>query len=170
MLYRELRPISSKHLNKIINVIINKYNVTVCNTKVLDLFCGIGTFGIYCLQKLRVEYVIFIDKKWKYLEKISTYLTHKDITSFKCIKCDCVKLRLYNIHFNIIMIDPPYAYQLISQMLCIIYKLNICVNNTIIICRKHKKEKIILPQNMYIDYEQYEANSSIIYILMYLRN
>ena len=164
MFYKELRPISYKHLNKILNVLLNKYCIDMRNTSVLDLFCGIGTFGIHCFKKKQVQYVVFVDKSGANINKVVAHLRHCGITAFKCIKSDCLKLSLHNMQFNIIMVDPPYRYNLISKSLNMLYRLKIYTHNTIIICRKYIYEQVVLPPTMYIDYEQQEKSSTIIYI------
>ena len=164
MFYKELRPISIKHLNKIINVLLHKYHVNMSTVNILDLFCGIGTFGIHCLKKMQARYVIFVDIKQTNINKIISHLQHRGITEFKCIKSDCFKLSLYNMQFHIIMVDPPYKRMFVTKALKVLHKLQLYTHNTIIICRKYIHEQVTMPTSMYIDYEQQESTSTIIYV------
>ena len=59
---RKTRPLKDLTKESIFNILkhSNKFEINLLNSTVLDLFCGVGSFGIECLSR-GVKKVIFIE-------------------------------------------------------------------------------------------------------------
>ena len=57
----ETRPLKDLTKESIFNIInhSNKFNINLTNSNVLDLFSGVGSFGIECLSRGAVEVIFF---------------------------------------------------------------------------------------------------------------
>ena len=71
----ETRPLKDLTKESIFNIInhSNKFNINLTNSNVLDLFSGVGSFGIECLSR-GVKKVIFVEKYHKVLPVLKIYL------------------------------------------------------------------------------------------------
>ena len=60
------RPLKDNVRENIFNILLhsNKFKIEIENSNVLDLYCGIGSFGIECLSR-GAEQVTFIDQDLK---------------------------------------------------------------------------------------------------------
>jgi len=78
---RETRPLKDLTKESIFNIInhSNKFSVKVKQAQVLDLFSGVGSFGIECLSQ-GAEHITFIEK----YNKVLTVLK-KNLKSLKTI-------------------------------------------------------------------------------------
>tara|TARA_B100000787_G_scaffold169574_1_gene161177 strand:- start:1397 stop:1951 length:555 start_codon:yes stop_codon:yes gene_type:complete len=161
------RPLKDLVKESIFNIIkhSNLFNVNIENSSVLDLFSGVGSFGLECLSRgaasidFYENYSGVLDilekniKNFKYEEK--TTIVKKDIF-FNNI------LSPVNKKFEIIFIDPPFKKK-IESLLEIIKNLNLLKKNGIIIIHRHKKETEKLPENLNILETKYYGNSKIIF-------
>ncbi len=102
---------------------------------VLDLFAGSGSLGIEALS-MGAKECIFVDHN-KIVYDILSKNT-KDIDGSRIIKSDykdaLIKLRDENKKFDLILLDPPYALNLINDCLDKIYEYKLLSNNGIIVC------------------------------------
>lgn len=105
------------------------------NSIVLDLFAGSGSLGIEALS-MGSSKCIFVDHN-KIVYDILSKNT-KDIEGARIIKSDykeaLIKLKEENIKFDIILLDPPYALNLINDCLDKIYEYNLLSDKGIIVC------------------------------------
>ena len=62
----------------IFNILIhsNKFNINLKSANILDLFSGVGSFGIECLSR-GANYVIFAEKYIKKTQKINVKISNK---------------------------------------------------------------------------------------------
>ena len=79
---RKTRPLKDLTKESIFNIIkhSNKFEINLSNSKILDLFCGVGSFGIECLSR-GVKKVIFIENYKGVLP-----LLKKNLISLKSVK------------------------------------------------------------------------------------
>ena len=65
---KNTRPLKDLTKESIFNIInhSNKFNINLTNSNVLDLFSGVGSFGIECLSR-GVKKVTFVEKYHKVL-------------------------------------------------------------------------------------------------------
>ena len=139
------RPLKDLTKESIFNIIrhSNKFKIDFTNSYILDLFSGVGSFGIECLSR-GVKKVVFIEnysgvlpllkKNLFSLEKIQNYeIIEKNIYN------ENIFLKLDN-KFDIIFLDPPYKDKNLENLLNKIKDQNILNKNGIIVLHRHKNE------------------------------
>ena len=146
------RPLKDLTKESIFNIIehSNKFRVQIIGSNVLDLFSGVGSFGIECLSR-GANKVIFAENYQSVLSILKKNLINlKSTNNYKIIKDDIYKentLLIINESFDIIFLDPPYKDKNLGRIFEAIQKGNILKKNGIIILHRHKKEKDLLPIN-----------------------
>ena len=163
------RPLKDLTKESIFNIIkhSNKLKVNLSNSNVLDLFSGVGSFGVECLSR-DAKKVVFVEnysgvlpilkKNLKNLQSIENYMIiEKDIYNSD------IFLELED-KFDIIFLDPPYRNKNLDKVLVDIDKQKILKKNGIIIVHRHKNEKDALPKNFEIIDEKKYGISKIIFL------
>ena len=132
------RPLRDMVKESIFNVLIhsNKFKVKVENSKILDLFSGVGSFGIEALSRSAKE-ITFVENYSKVIG-----ILEKNINNFglydrcKILKFDIFEEYFYqrlNTEFNIIFIDAPFKERNINFVIKNIKKNNLLDKTGIII-------------------------------------
>ena len=107
------RPLKDLTKESIFNIInhSNKFKVNIKNSKILDLFSGVGSFGIECLSS-GARFVTFIENYRLVLPILKKNLDNLRINEkYEIITEDIFKnLDFFNNKnkFDIIFLDPPY--------------------------------------------------------------
>lgn len=136
-----VRPVTSKVKNAIFSIIIGK---DIEKKKVLDLFSGLGNFGIECLRRGSDE-VFFVEINRNYCEKIKNKL-HKEgfENKGKVITGDARKwvniIAKNGEKFDLVFIDAPYGTGLGRKILEKKEILKILKTNSLIILREFWRE------------------------------
>jgi len=163
------RPLKDLTKESIFNIIkhSNKLKINLLNSNVLDLFSGVGSFGIECLSR-DAKKVVFVEnysgvlpilkKNLKNLQSIENYMIiEKDIYNSD------IFLKLED-KFDIIFVDPPYRNKNLDKVLIDIDEQKILKKNGIIIVHRHKNEPDSLPKNFEIIDEKKYGISKIIFL------
>ena len=109
-LTRPLKDLTKESIFNIINH-SNKFEINLKNSNVLDLFSGVGSFGIECLSR-GVKKVVFVERYNAVLP-----ILKKNLQSLKLIEnYEILEKDIYNIgflksldkKFDIVFMDPPY--------------------------------------------------------------
>ena len=163
------RPLKDLTKESIFNIIkhSNKLKVNLSNSNVLDLFSGVGSFGIECLSR-DAKKVVFVEnysgvlpilkKNLKNLQSIENYMIiEKDIYNSD------IFLKLED-KFDIIFLDPPYRNKNLDKVLIDIDEQKILKKNGIIIVHRHKNEQDNLPKKFETIYEKKYGISKIIFL------
>ena len=146
------RPLKDLTKESIFNIIehSNKFKVQIIGSNVLDLFSGVGSFGIECLSR-GANKVIFAENYQSVLSILKKNLINlKSTNNYRIIEDDIYKentLLIINESFDIIFLDPPYKDKNLEKIFGAIQKGNILKKNGIIILHQHKKAKELLPIN-----------------------
>ena len=117
----ETRPLKDLTKESIFNIInhSNKFNINLTNSNVLDLFSGVGSFGIECLSR-GVKKVIFVEKYHKVLPVLKKNLFNlKLIKNYEIIDKDIYSENLFlsfKEEFDIIFLDPPFKDKNLSTI------------------------------------------------------
>ena len=162
------RPLKDLTKESIFNIIVhsNKFNVKLKNSNVLDLFSGVGSFGLECLSRgsLNVTFVENYSNVLPILKKniLNLVYQHNSIIIEKNIN-DNLNLQIFKKKFDIIFIDPPYKEKKIIDLLIEIIEFNILSDSGVVIMHRHKKEKDKLPEKFNIIEEKNYGVSKIIF-------
>ena len=162
------RPLKDLTKESIFNIIIhsNKINVKLENSSVLDLFSGIGSFGLECLSRGSAN-ITFVENYKNVLpilkKNISNLDYQENTTVIEKNILDQLNYKAFDDKFNIIFIDPPYKEQNLSKIILDINDANILKNDGIIIIHRHKKENDIYPRNFNIIEEKIYGISKVIF-------
>ena len=165
----QTRPLKDLTKESIFNIINHskKFKTDLSDSNVLDLFSGIGSFGIECLSR-GVKSVIFIEKYVGVLPVLKKNLANlKTANNYEIIEKDIYSENIFSNFenkFDIIFLDPPYKDKNYIKVLLKIKKTKILKKNGIIIIHRHKKEKDIFPSDIEIIEEKKYGISKIIFI------
>ena len=163
------RPLKDLTKESIFNIInhSNKFRINLENSMVLDLFSGVGSFGIECLSR-GVKNVIFIESYSKVLTILKkNLLSLKSIDNYKIIEKDIYDsntLSKLNTQFDIIFLDPPFKDKKLDNILINIKNEGILNKDGIIIVHIHKNEQDIFPINYQIIEKKKYGISKIIFL------
>ena len=166
---KQTRPLKDLTKESIFNIInhSNKFKINVSNAIVLDLFSGVGSFGLECLSR-GVNEVIFVENYLGVLPILKKNLGNlKTIENYNIIEEDIFNENfLSNLKksFDIIFLDPPYKIKNISELLNKIQIFKLLNKNGIIILHRHKDEEDNLPTNFKILEKKKYGISKIMFI------
>jgi len=166
---KKTRPLKDLTKESIFNIIrhSNKFKVNFSNSYVLDLFSGVGSFGIECLSR-GVKKVTFIENYQGVIPLLKKNLLGlKTIQNYEIIEKDIYNENIFlelNNEFNIIFLDPPYKDKNLEKLLNEIKDQNILNKNGIIVLHRHKNETDHLPPNFQIIEQKVYGISKIIFL------
>ena len=149
------RPLKDLTKESIFNIIShsNKININLKNSNVLDLFSGVGSFGIECLSR-GARYVTFVENYNGVLNILKKNLINlKDVDNYEIIEKDINNNSFFSeisSSYDIIFLDPPYKDKNLSTILKSIIANKNLGENGVIIIHRHKKEDDLLPDNLNI--------------------
>ncbi len=141
---KKTRPLKDIAKESIFNILTHAsyINFDLKNSQVLDLFSGIGSFGLECIS--RGSKLVFFLENYPPVLKIlkSNILNLKYENKSKVIDTDAFKINGNTFEvdqkFQIIFCDPPYKEKKIELLLEKIFEINILENNGIIIIHRKK--------------------------------
>ena len=149
------RPLKDLTKESIFNIIKHSklLNINIDNSNILDLFSGIGSFGLECLSR-GASSVTFLESYKDVLIVLKKNIeSMKQQNSSNIIEKDIFAdntLRVLSSKFDIIFMDPPYKEKKIKELLDTIIQLKLLKDNGIIIIHRHKKEEDIFPDKFNI--------------------
>ena len=138
------RPLKDIAKESIFNILTHSryINFDLKNSKVLDLFSGIGSFGLECISR-GSKFVFFFENYSPVLEILKNNISNlKCENKSKVINIDAFKIKK-NIFkedqkFQIIFCDPPYKEKKVELLMENIIKMDILDENGIIIIHRKK--------------------------------
>ncbi len=145
------RPLKDLTKESIFNIIIHskKFKINLENSIILDLFSGVGSFGIECLSR-NVKKVIFIENYNGVLPLLKRNLENLNLNEkFSVLEYDIYEGNIFSKlenKFDIIFLDPPYKDKNLDRLLIEINNHKILNKNGIIILHRHKNEQDIIPK------------------------
>tara|TARA_B100000795_G_scaffold191248_1_gene145773 strand:- start:2752 stop:3315 length:564 start_codon:yes stop_codon:yes gene_type:complete len=165
---RNTRPLKDLTKESIFNIILhsNKFRIDIKDSKILDLFSGVGSFGLECLSRGSSS-LIFIENYKEVLPILKKNIFNLNYQNISLIvEKDIFKIfdfKIYNRKFDIIFLDPPYKEKKLTILLNRITESDILNKKGIIIIHRHKKEKEELPNNFNIIEEKTYGISRVIF-------
>jgi len=143
---KETRPLKDIARESIFNIIdhSNLFNIDIKNSHILDLFSGVGSFGLECLSRGALS-ATFFENYNKVLPVLKKNISHLDFANktkiFEENVLETSSINNLDKKFDIIFLDPPYKERKVSQLLERLIKSNLLDKNGIFIIHRHKKEK-----------------------------
>ena len=163
------RPLKDLTKESIFNIIkhSNKFKIDFSNSYILDLFSGVGSFGIECLSR-GAKKVFFIENYLGVLTILKKNLINlKSINNYEIIEKnihnDNVFLKLDK-KFDIIFLDPPYKDKNLENLLNEIKSQKLLNKNGIIILHRHKNELESYPSSFKLIEQRVYGISKIIFL------
>ena len=163
------RPLKDSVRENIFNIILhsNIIKTKIKNSNILDLYSGVGSFGIECLSR-GVKNVVFIENYNGVLPILKKNLINLKLSNnYNIIEQDIYDKNLFfkfDNKFDIIFLDPPYKNKNLENLLINIKNAKILDKNGIIIVHRHKNEKDIIPKNYEIVEQKKYGISKIIFL------
>ena len=162
------RPLKDLTKESIFNVIVhsNKLKVNIKNSFVLDLFSGVGSFGIECISR-EAKHVTFIENYRGVLPILKKNLLSLEVDQrYQVVEqsiLDGINLKNLINKFDIIFLDPPYKEKNLQKILDNISNEKLLNTNGIIIIHRHKKSEDQLSKNFKVIEEKKYGISKIIF-------
>ena len=163
------RPLKDLTKESIFNIINHskKFEINLENSNILDLFSGVGSFGIECLSR-GVKKVVFVENYSAVLPILKkNLLSLKSINNYEIFEKNIYENEIFlkiNKKFDIIFLDPPYKDKNLENLLINIHSSNILNEDGIIVIHRHKKEVDIIPKNFKILEKKCYGISKIIFL------
>ena len=165
---KQTRPLKDLTKESIFNIInhSNLININLKNSNVLDLFSGVGSFGLECLSR-GASTVTFFENYINAVKILKLNISSLNINK----KARIIEKNVYdegsldslNKKFEIIFIDPPFKEKKLNYLLKKIYKLKILEKNGLIIIHRHKKEEDKFPEEYKIVKEKIYGISKLFF-------
>ena len=166
---KNTRPLRDLVKESIFNLIehSNKFNNSIENSIVLDLFSGTGSFGLECFSR-GAKFITFVENYSVILNILKKNISNMDaISCSEVIENNCFKLfnerKKISKKFDIIFLDPPYKNKSINLLINLIIDQKILKKNGIILIHRHKKDDIEITSKLNIlDSRKYGISKIII--------
>ena len=162
------RPLKDLAKESIFNILKHSklLNIELESSNVLDLFSGVGSFGLECLSR-GAKNVTFLESYADVLSVLKKNINNlNQQNQTKVIEKDIFAentLKLLNDKFDIIFMDPPYKEKKLFFLLNVITELELLNNGGVIIIHRHKKEEDDLPKEFNLILEKNYGISKIIF-------
>ena len=165
---KKTRPLKDMVRESIFNIIShsNLLNAKLNQCIVLDLFSGVGSFGLEAVSRGAKKVVFFEDYKpaIKLLNKnISLLSFNKETEVYNKNIYNKNNFRILKYKFNLIFLDPPFKDLNIVTIINDLINTGIVVKGTLILIHRHKKTKDNFDQNLKIIREETYGSSKIIF-------
>ena len=163
------RPLKDLTKESIFNILnhSNKFKIDLEDSNILDLFSGVGSFGIECLSR-GVKSVIFIENYNGVLPVLKKNLQNlKAIENYKIIEKDINNGKIFETldkKFDIVFMDPPYKDKNLNLLLENLENIKILNKNGIVVIHRHKNEQDMIPKNFKVIEEKNYGLSKIIFL------
>ncbi len=161
------RPLKDSVKENIFNILVHskRININIQNSKVLDLYAGIGSFGLECLSR-GAKLVTFIEK-----DKIVFKILKENLLDFSLNyrsemineKVEKILQKQINEKYNIFFFDPPFADTQFRENINLIKNLKIFAKDHILIIHREHKSKDELEKLFKICEEKIYGRSKIIF-------
>ncbi len=163
------RPLRDMVKESIFNLIehSNKFNISISNSIVLDLFSGSGSFGLECLSR-GAKFITFVENYVHALGILKKNISTMNAMLFsEIIENNCFELinekKIFSKKFDIIFLDPPYRDKNINLLIDQIIDQKILKKNGIVLIHRHKKDDITITSKLNIlDTRKYGISKIII--------
>ena len=166
---RNTRPLKDIIKENIFNLLSHSSKISFQFEKsnVLDLYAGVGSFGLECLSR-KSNSVYFIENNKNTIKILEKNIEKLKLRNKTKIFCDDVfksieKKNIFKSRFNLIFCDPPFKNTNIKQLIELIFNRNLLKTNGIIILHRNKTTAEKLSNYLKIIDERVYGISKIIF-------
>ena len=162
------RPLKDLTKESIFNIVAhsNKFNVVLEDSNILDLFSGVGSFGLECLSRGSAKST-FVENYKEVLiilkKNISSLNYEKEAIVIEKDILKTLDYKNFKEKFDIIFMDPPYKEKSLNLMLLQILNSKILNNEGVIIIHRQKNEEDSFPKEFRIIEEKTYGISKVIF-------
>jgi 16S rRNA (guanine966-N2)-methyltransferase len=162
------RPLKELTKESIFNILqhTNKFHVTIEGSNVLDLFSGVGSFGLECLSR-GANYVTFLENYKNVLSVLKRNIFNLNFQNISLvIEKDIFKdlnFKIFKKKFDIVFIDAPYKEKKLPSLIKKINDSGVLSKDGVLIIHRHKKENDKYSENFKIFEEKVYGISKIIF-------
>ena len=161
------RPLKDSVKENIFNILIHSkfINIKVENSNILDLYSGVGSFGLECISR-GAKKVTFIEKNnlasnvlKENLQKLSI------INKSQILNGEVIKILNKNLDekFNILFLDPPFEDKNFIDDLNLIKKQKLFYEEHIVVIHREKRSQDNLDELINVIYLKEYGRSKIIF-------
>ena len=169
---KKTRPLKDLVKESLFNIIKHskKFNIDLKKSNILDLFAGVGSFGLEALSR-GAKHTVFIENYYEVLTILKKNIENLDLSK----KCEVLEkdilndlnFKELNRSFDIIYLDPPFKEKNINLLIMKINKSNILKKNGVIILHRHKNENDqFIKESIIVEEKQYGV-SKIIFLSLF---
>ena len=162
------RPLKDLTKESIFNILhhTNKFKTKLQNSNVLDLFSGVGSFGLECFSRGAMT-VTFVENYNNVLSVLK-----KNISNLGCQKNSIIiendinnnlNFNIFEKRFDVIFMDPPYKDNNLPSILNNIIKFKMLNNDGIIVIHRHRRQEDKFPPDFFIIEEKIYGISKVIF-------
>ena len=153
---KKIRPLKDMVRESIFNFLThsNKISFQLKKSNVLDLYSGVGSFGLECLSR-QAENVYFVERDnnafrilKKNIEKLR--LNNRVNVYFQDVLNLVIKPNIFKLKFDLIFCDPPFKDSNIEKLIQLIFNNNFVKKNSIVVMHRHKSSIEKFPNNFKI--------------------
>ena len=164
---KNTRPLKDIVKESIFNLLVhsNQISFEIEKSNILDLYSGIGSFGLECISR-KAKSVSFVESQKevaKILEKNITKLKVNNKTKIYCTDVLNFVQKKNNFAFNLIFCDPPFKNNDLENLIQFIYINKLLKKNGILILHRHKSANQKFLDNFKIIEERTYGLSKIIF-------
>tara|TARA_B110000027_G_C16056647_1_gene272490 strand:+ start:137 stop:700 length:564 start_codon:yes stop_codon:yes gene_type:complete len=162
------RPLKDLTKESIFNIVAhsNKFNIVLKDSNILDLFSGVGSFGLECLSRGSAKST-FVENYKEVLiilkKNISSLNYEKEAIVIEKDILKTLDYKNFKEKFDIIFMDPPYKEKSLNLMLLQILNSKILNNEGVIIIHRQKNEEDSFPKEFRIIEEKTYGISKVIF-------
>ena len=153
-----VRPTSDKVRGAIFNILNNQ--IDWAETRVFDVFCGTGAFGIEALSRGALG-AGFVDKD---LTIAKANCEKLGVDGVELIKADATKLRKSTQQYNLIFLDPPYHEGLLAASLTSLLENNYIAGDALIVAETDTKHQPEILTGFEVNDERVYGGTRIVFL------
>ena len=162
------RPLRDTVKESIFNILQHSklLDYSLLNSNILDLFSGVGTFGLECISR-ESKHVTFFENYPPALKMLKKNIQNLDCSiRAEVIEKDIFDLKKLNIpveNYEFVFIDPPFKELRIKTLLNLIKDKNILKKDGVILIHRDRKALDQLPDNFKVVIKKNYGRSRILF-------
>ena len=162
------RPLRDTVKESIFNILQHSklLDYSLLNSNILDLFSGVGTFGLECISR-ESKHVTFFENYPPALKMLKKNIQNLDCSiRAEVIEKDIFDLKQLNIpveNYEFVFIDPPFKELRIKTLLNLIKDKNILKKDGVILIHRDRKALDQLPDNFKVVIKKKYGRSRILF-------